>query len=220
MVAEELHVHSPMWLEYSGLPEMLNKGIRLGAWAVFKKLVEIDCLHNHHPDTFETSVADLAMMIGMDTKTIRSIITRLRRKKLLVCFMPESDDERGLFRINVPLPTPRPAREVKHLFTATFPTGKDFFRYADQHVTETSGNDPELQELVDIYLNTVGIRINIFILDELRLLKERFDMNRLREVFAQARERGIKNLRWIGQNLLRNEQQHNERKTKKKERRT
>ena len=209
-----------MWLEYSGLPEMLNKEIRMGAWSVFKKIVEIDCLHNHHPDTFEISLADLSMMVGMDARAIRSVITRLRRKKLLVCFVPDSAEEQGLFRINVPLPTPRSAREVKRLFAAMFPPGKDFFRYADQHVTETTGDDPELQELVDIYLNTVGIRINIFILDELRLLKERFDMSRLRDVFSQARERGIKNLRWIGRKLLRNEQQHDERKTKKKERRT
>ncbi|MCD6386062.1 hypothetical protein J7M23_09845 [Candidatus Sumerlaeota bacterium] len=219
-MVEELLCRFPMWLEYSGLPAMLTKEVRTGAWSVFKKLVEIDCLHNAEPDTFEVSVAELSELVGLKPATVKNILIKLRRKKLIVCFLPEEYEEEGLFKINVPLPTPLSAKRVKRKYARLFPPGRDFFRYADKHITETDGDDPELQELIDIYLNTIGLKINIFIIDELRLIKERFDIRVVKEVFAQARERKIKTLRWIVRKLMLEEKKRDECKKKRKEKRT
>ncbi len=216
-MAEELTFHSPMWVEYSGLPEELNKQIRNGAWSVFKKLMELDCQSNNDPDTFEVSVEDLGRMVGMDTATVRRILVRLRQKKYIVCFIPENVEEVGLFKINVPLSTPLSPRQVKRKFSHCFPPGKDFFRYADKHIIETEGDDPRLQELIDIYLNTIGLKINVFVIDELCLIKERFDWESVKEAFAQARERKIKKIRWVVNTLLREDTRGDDRKKKKKE---
>ncbi len=206
-MAEELRYTFPVWIEYSGLPEQLNNDIRGGAWMVFKKLVELECTNNASPDTFEASVVDIAHWVGMEPRTVKSIIVRLRRKKLLVCFLPDSNKEPALFRINIPLPVPLTPRKIKKKFSSKFPPGKDFFRYVDKRVTETDGDDPELQELIDIYLNTIGLKINVFVIDELRLLKERFDLERLRDVFAMARDKRIKSVRWVARKLFKEEKE-------------
>lgn len=220
-MVEELLCQFPMWLEYSGLPSMLTKEVRTGAWSVFKKLVEIDCMNNSvEPDTFEVSVEELSELVGLKPATVRNILIKLRRKKLIVCYLPEEDGEKGLFKINVPLSTPISARKVKRKYAHLFPPGKDFFRYADKHITESDGDDPELQELIDIYLNTIGLKINVFVVDELRLIKERFDFGVIKEIFAQARERGIKSLRWIVRRLMLEEKKRDERKKERKEKRT
>ena len=215
MVEEQIQ-HSPKWLEYSGLPEFLNSEIRGGAWSVFKKLVERDCEQNSRPDNFEISVTELSRAVGLPPKTVRRIITGLRKKEMLVFFLPESDDEGGLFRINVPLPTPISAKEIKKKHSSIFPPRRDFFRYSDKRVIETDGSDPKLQELIDIYLNSIGLKINVFVIDELLLLKERFDFDAIKEAFAQAREGKTRNLRWVARKLLGEERKANERKKDKK----
>lgn len=214
-MVEEKSGHFPLWLEYSGLPAFLNKKVQKDAWSVFKKLVELDCQANSEPDTFEVSVEELSNFVGLAPATVERILVKLRRKKIIVCFLPESKAEPGLFKINVPLLTPLSAKKVKQKFPGVFPPRKDFFRYADKRVVETNGDDPQLQELVDIYLNTIGLKINLFVVDELRLIKERFDFKRIKEVFSQARERRIKSLRWIVKKLLTEERKKDERKKEK-----
>ncbi len=217
-MAEEKAVHFPLWLEYSGLPAVLNKEVHKAGWSVFKKLVELDCQHNFTPDVFEASVAEISRAVGLEPEVVERILVKLRRKKYIVCYLPESHTEAGLFKINSPLPTPLSPKKVKLKYPDIFPPGRDFFRYADKHVIETEGDDPRLQELIDIYLNTIGLKINVFVIEELRLLKERFDFNKIKTIFAQARERRIKSLRWIIRRLLAESEKANV--SKKEKRRT
>jgi len=80
------------------------------------------------------------------------------------------------------------------------------YRYSqagpNQTSTELDGKDTALQEVVDMYFNTVGMKMNAFVLDELRLLRERFELDQIRYAFRRARQNEIRSLNWVVQQLV------------------
>lgn len=192
----------PIWLEYSGLPHYLNKEIRGGAWSVFKKLVEIDCDHNPTPDTFEISISQLSVFTGLDEKAIVRIVKGLRRKKLIAYFLPDHPDELALFQINVPLQTPAPPVKIKQQYAELFRPGNDFFRYVDEE-TGQEDKDPVLRQVIDLYFNCIGLKMNSFVLDELRLMRNRFPLDKIKRAFERARQNELTSLNWVVRQLFR-----------------
>src|SRR5690242_806929 len=99
------------WLEWSGLPLALNK-IRSGGWAVFKKLVELDCRAHQCPGTVEVSLGELGERCGFEPEVVEKIVEALRKKKVLRCYVPDNDEELALIEIRVPVKTPLAPEEV------------------------------------------------------------------------------------------------------------
>ena len=203
----EEKVWSPLWLEYSGLPQLVGEKIRGGfGWVVFRKIVELDCAVNPEPDTVEITLSELAMRCGVPETAIQRIVVGLRKLKLIKCFLPEDEEEVALLKVTVPLPTPKGRDELKATWPRLFQETPQRFRYLDDWETvveESSAEDLVLQEIVDLYFNTVGLKMNAFILDELRLVRTRFRVERIRRVFRRAQQNDIHSLHWIVKELIR-----------------
>ncbi|MFW6256375.1 MAG: hypothetical protein ACOC54_06095, partial [Candidatus Sumerlaeota bacterium] len=65
---------SPLWVQYSGLPEWLNQKINRQAWSLFKAIMEADCARNSRPETVEITPAELARMAGIDADAAMRIL--------------------------------------------------------------------------------------------------------------------------------------------------
>ncbi len=137
----------------------------------------------------------------------RRAAAALRKMKLLACFIPDNDDEAALFRVVTPLQTPRPPDQIRKDDPHLFEHGGDYLRFYDdclhRQQEDLPTNDPALKETVDLYFDTIGLKMNVFILDELRMLPQRFTMQEVRSVFRQARKNEIRSLHWIMQELVR-----------------
>jgi hypothetical protein len=203
----ELRASSPLWLEHSGLPQLLADKTRgPGAWLVLKKIAELDCERNAEPGIVETSVAEVSQATGIGGPALRKALGSLRKLKLVACFVPDGDEEACMLRIRVPLATPRSVEELKQALPRLFADQPQHFRYAEDwepSAEEARASDPELQEVVDLYFNTVGLKMNAFILDELRLVRARFPMDAVRRTFRRAQQNEIHSLQWVVRELVR-----------------
>ncbi|MCX7625236.1 MAG: hypothetical protein N2Z21_03375 [Candidatus Sumerlaeaceae bacterium] len=212
----EQKVWAPLWLELSGLPNLLNAKIRGGAgWLLFKKVVELDCALNPQPGVVEISIANLAERTGVAPELLRRAAASLRKIGVLTYFLPDNDEEEALFRIKVPLPTPRSPAEIRQLYPEMFATEGHFFRYVDADQLETNEAETEdllLKEIVDLYLNIIGVKMNAFILDELRLIRQRFPIEMVRRTFRRAAANDIHSLAWVVRELIRQKRTLDEQK--------
>jgi hypothetical protein len=210
----ELRASSPLWLEHSGLPQLLADKTRgPAAWLAFKKIAELDCERNPEPGIVETSVAEIAGVTGVAPGGLRKALGSLRKLKLVACFLPDGDEEPCMLRIRVPLATPLSVEEIKRALPRVFAEQTQHFRYAEDWeptADEVNAADPELQEIVDLYFNAVGLKMNAFILDELRLVRARFAMDAVRRMFRRAQQNEIHSLQWVVRELLRAKRKYDE----------
>ena len=194
-------------MELSGLPLLVREKTKNAAgWAVFRKIVELDCeQHPSAPGTVEVTVAELAARAGVLPEEARKVFLPLRKMKVLKCFVPDDDEDTALFEIYCPLPVPLSRREMEDLITRkTSRSGPPVLRYWDELTNDRNDMvDPLLQEVVDLYLNTCGTRINMFVVDELRLMRQKYPMEAVRKAFNRARQNEIHSLAWIAGQLSR-----------------
>lgn len=118
-----------------------------------------------------------------------------------------------MLRIRVPLATPLSVEEIKRALPRVFAEQTQHFRYAEDWeptADEVNAADPELQEIVDLYFNAVGLKMNAFILDELRLVRARFPMDAVRRMFRRAQQNEIHSLQWVVRELLRAKRKYDE----------
>lgn len=200
---------APLWLEYSGLPQVLAGETKSPvAWLFLRKIIEIDCASNPEPAVVEVSLAELSNRTGLAVPAIIKAAKSLRKLKLLKCFIPEDEEEAGLFELQVPLPCPIGRGELRAKWPQFFGHANARLRYLDPPespgtVYDDAAPDPGLQEIVDLYFNTVGMKMNSFILDELRLVRHRFPLDDVRKVFRRAGQNEIRSLSWIVRELIR-----------------
>jgi hypothetical protein len=206
---EERFSQCPLWLEYSGLPAYLNQKARGAGWLVFKAIVERDCEENQVPGIVEISLEELARRTGLEATIVERTVKKLKKEKVVGCFLPDNAEEAALLRINVPLKTPVSGEDVRKEYADVFPPGRDFFRYFDTQTQEADEEkDAELKEVVDLYFNALGLRINAFILDELRIIRRRFNLDSIRKTFERAKRHNIRSLHWVVRELLREQKKH------------
>jgi len=192
---------SPLWLEHSGLPAWLNSEVRAGAWPVFKKIVELDCSQNAIPDIVEVVPVHLAQWCGLSTDVVMKILSKLRSKRLIGACLADSAEEAALLQIAIPLKTPLSPAEVCASGGAMFRPGMRL-RYA-YAMDEPPADEVRLQQVVDLYFNNVSMKINSFILDELRLVARRFTLEECRGVFGKAGLNDVHDLHWVVRELIR-----------------
>ena len=114
MALREQKIWYPAWLELSGLPQHLLAKTKNGnSWAVFKKIVELDCSVNSMPGTVEISLLDLESLSGVKAEGIRKASLSLRKLKFIACFLPDNDEEAALFRVVTPMETPRTPKDIQ-----------------------------------------------------------------------------------------------------------
>jgi hypothetical protein len=192
----------PSWLESSGLPDLLKTHIRSGlGWLVLRKVVELDCERNRWPEAVEVSLEELGRLCGVESTAARKVVLALRKLRVLACFLPETDEENALLKVRTPLRTPLSPEQLCGLFPNRF-ASDGYFRYAQVLEEAEAAEEPQdLQEVVDLYFNTVGLKMNSFVLDELRLLTERFGREEIRAVFRRAQRLDIRSLSWIAGQL-------------------
>ncbi|MGI8905764.1 MAG: hypothetical protein ACR2IE_04650 [Candidatus Sumerlaeaceae bacterium] len=205
---------SPQWLEYSGLPQLLAEKVRGGAgWPVFKKIVELDCAVNSEPGTVEATLVELGARCGVEAPAVRKALLSLRKLKLIAVFLPDDDEEVALIKLRTPLQTPVTVQQIKDAHARIFADTPQHFRYVDDYepsTEETTATDPLLQEIVDLYFNAVGLKMNAFVLDELRLVRQRFPSEMVRRTFRRAQQNEIRSLHWVVQELVRQKKKSDE----------
>jgi hypothetical protein len=213
-VKPESRAWSPLWLEYSGLPQLLAEKIRGGSgWPVFKKVVELDCATNAEPGTVEVTLTEIADRTGVPAPTVRKTLLALRKLKLIAVFIPDHDEEAALIKLRTPLQTPISVQQIKDTQARLFADTPQHFRYVDEYQPsddDAAPADPLLQEIVDLYFNAVGLKMNAFVLDELRLVRQRFPAEMVRRTFRRAQQNEIRSLHWVVQELVKQKKKTDE----------
>ncbi len=214
----EARVTCPLWIELSGLPAHLNTCVRKDSWGVFKKVAELDCESHSAPDVVKISLRNLAERTGLSSDVVEKCLAALEKKQYIHCFLPDNEEEEAFIRIACPLNTPAVPAEMKKARPDLFPPGRDFFRYADIRPVEKE-DDPILSEIVDLYLNTIGLKMNVFILDEIRMMRERFTISDIKRAFEKVKQQDNKSLRSVLRHLFFGNRINARKKTTKKRKR-
>jgi hypothetical protein len=70
----------PRWLEYSGLPALVNKELGAYSWPILKQLIELDCRYNRkEPGWYDVSQDEISDMLGISTKTVYRYLKALHK---------------------------------------------------------------------------------------------------------------------------------------------
>lgn len=192
---------SALWVQWSGLPEVLN-GVRANGWLVFKTLMEMDCRRHRTPEAVECSLGELAEVTGLEWERVAKILEALQKKKYLACFIPDNPDEEGLFQIRVPLKTPKGPEQVA--LEAREPTLRDAsgFRYVSEP-EDVGAREEKTQKIIDLYLNKLSQRVNSFIVDQIEVLVQRFPLEAIERTMERAARHEIRSLGWVVKELVR-----------------
>lgn len=206
----EPSIRIPLWLELSGLPEAMNQAARSpAAWLLFCKLVAEDCrLHPETPGILSFSMRQLGKACGIEPSKIPRILQSLQKHRWIGCFIPDNEEEEGLFQIKIPLPAPLGPDAVRRAHPELFTNPLEALRYektgaGGEQAPDEPENDPVLQDVVDLYFNSISMKMNNFILDELRLIRKQFPYPLIRRIFKRAKEHGVTSLHWAMKQLHR-----------------
>ncbi|MCX7045102.1 MAG: hypothetical protein NTX50_06415 [Candidatus Sumerlaeota bacterium] len=183
-ILDEPVAESPLWLEIAGYPEYLSQKIRQGAWPVFKKLIETDAATNERPGVFTISLKAVAQGAGVEVKVAGRVIEGLRKEKMLRFYMPEHEEEEAMFQFLTPFSPPMDADQIRAKLRERSGHKPERLRYLDETATHGPIAENQVQQVVDAYLDTFGLRINSFVLDELSLLAGRFPVEAIRAAFS------------------------------------
>jgi len=197
-VNPEPRAEFPAWIEWSGLPEHLyTLGKGPVPWLLFRKIVELDIAsQGSAPGIVEVSFASITSATGLPADKTRKGVTVLRKAKVLRAFLPDADEEDALFEVLCPLATPTTAEELIRTRPELARVSIESMRYALAREAEPNPG-ARLNRVVDLYMDLVSMKMNAFILDELRLITERCEMDLVERVFARAKKRGVQSLSWI-----------------------
>ncbi|KAF1080251.1 MAG: hypothetical protein GQF41_3419 [Candidatus Rifleibacterium amylolyticum] len=94
----------PKWLEFSGLPRLLNDKIGPEAWPIFKKLIELDFELGKPSDRHvQLDRPELAERTGYDEEVVDAVIRQLEQQCLIRLVQKQSEE---FFIIVTPVKTP------------------------------------------------------------------------------------------------------------------
>lgn len=177
----DIYVHSPRWLELSGLPQKICRENGPAAWIVFKKLTEIECEANLLPDWFSASASDLSTRTGIGEKELDQALTYLQREDLVEIQKMEGG---WRVRIQTPLPVPDPEAKIRErLQIGGVDPASIRLRYLEDDTSQDRFN-----KVLELYQSVFGTRMTSQIADELREIAENFEWPAIEEAFEEARE--------------------------------
>lgn len=110
-----IYVRFPRWLEYSGLPAILNKRYGQHAWAIFKKLIEFDWMWNQDkPDYFDVTHEEIAESIGVSRCTVSRCVNSLAEGGVIEYHPGQYTRNKSRFRIKEPLTVRKSIGEISY----------------------------------------------------------------------------------------------------------
>ncbi|MBE7557784.1 hypothetical protein HS125_02045 [bacterium] len=198
MRIDALYAASPRWLDYSGLPEQLEREIGPGAWELFRRLTESETARNLFPDWFVVETSQLGEITGLSPETVGARLGALAAEGWIRL---GSESESGSLEVRIasPLPVPRTAEEIRGRMKALgFSVKGISFRYLEDEARKS-----DWQRVLDMYHNVFGTRMNSRIAEDLRHLAEHFEPGLLTEAFTAAKAEEKKSLAWILARLYR-----------------
>jgi len=185
---------TPRWIDYSGLPLKLNQEISPLAWTIFKRLMELDSLANSEPDVFSEPLERISQTLGLQTKEIRDTLLSLKEQGYIECYLPETDLEPAFFNIMIPLSTPVSPMEIPiecgGLNGATEP-----IRLRYHAIPQLEGNESKFKQILHLYFDLCGLKLNSIILDDLKELERQFALDKIKSAFEKARKNKARSLR-------------------------
>jgi len=102
----------PKWLEFSGLPRMLNDKIGPEAWPIFKKFIELDFELGKPADRHVLlDRQELAERTGYDEEVVDAVIRQLEQNALIRLVQKASGE---YFIIVTPVKTPRLILDISY----------------------------------------------------------------------------------------------------------
>lgn len=192
----------PAWINYSGFAAWLtNKsGGESAAWLLFKTLIDIDCRYAVS-QRVDTPIDALTGPTGLTIRQIKATMEIYRELALARYYIPEEESENALIEINTPLPTPKTHRQV---IAMEIPDPAiAVHRFCDcPEAREMDPNDPVLQEIIDLYLDTCSVRVNAFIVDRLKALRHRADIGAIRWAFKTTKKNNSHSLDMVERTAL------------------
>jgi len=103
--AKKMCFRFPKWLEFSGLPKLLNEKLGPETWPIFKKLIELDFeIGKPTSRLVPINFVELAERTGYDEKIAAATFTQLCRHDLVKLHKEKSGD---FFSIVTPIKTPK-----------------------------------------------------------------------------------------------------------------
>ena len=102
----------PKWLEFSGLPKLLNEKFGPEAWPIFKKLIELDFEIGKPSDRMvPINMAELAERTGYGEEITTAVFKQLQRNDLVKLHKQDSGD---FFTIVTPIKTPKLILDISY----------------------------------------------------------------------------------------------------------
>lgn len=195
-------VSIPLWLDHSGLPGLLRDETKSPiAWFLFKHLVQLDCETNPQPGVVECPILEFSEHTGIEPKAVLSTLKKLRKQSLIRCFLPDHEEEVALIQLLCPLQTPISWKQLQREHPKFQGLLEHEFRYATQQSAAEFATDQlkqtKFQQVLELYLNLVSMKINQFVQDEIALIAEFYEYKLVQKIFLQARQKEIQNLGWI-----------------------
>ncbi len=101
---KKMSTASPKWLEYSGLPKLLNDKHGPETWPIFKKLLELDFDAGRPANRLvEYNIDEIALITGYDIDFVANILHLLAND----CYIAlSSDGNKNYYSIITPIRTP------------------------------------------------------------------------------------------------------------------
>lgn len=191
----------PTWLLHSGLPQRLKtESCGSAAWLLLRTIIDLDCRRST-TEPVDTSIANLAIVTGLTDAEIQDILPVYRKTAVAKYYVPDDEAENALIQLNDPLPTPQTHRQVIALMIPD--PAISIHRYCDcPEARDFDPADPVLQEIIDLYLNGISLRINQFIIDRLKNLRHKTDIGAIRWAFKLAAKNNSHSLDFVERQAL------------------
>jgi hypothetical protein len=187
---------SPLWIEESGLPELLCSKSGPEAWGVFRRLTEADCAANLLPDWFSVSRENLARWSGLPEETLCQVLKALSEAGLIHV---QEFGTAFRIRIETPLGFPVSPETLKtRLRKRGIRSDRVQLRY-----TESRKPEERFDQVLELYQTVFGARVNPQIVEDLRELAVTFEWSAIEEAFEEARHRKNYTLHGVMHHLYR-----------------
>ncbi len=185
---------TPRWVDYSGLPQKINRENSPLAWSVLKRLMELDALVNSEPDVFSEPLDRLSQTLGLQTEEIRVTLILLKERGYIECYLPETELEPAFFRIIVPLTTPVSPLNIP-LEEGGLQGSTEPIRLRYYTIPQIEGNENKFKQILHFYFDLCGLKLNSLILDDLKELEQQFDLDKIKSAFEKAKKNKARSLR-------------------------
>jgi hypothetical protein len=189
------------WLELSGLPLRLNQA-RMGAWSVYRKLIELDCLAHTDPEPVQITPEALAQRCGVTLEQLEKLVEALRKQKVLRAFYPDHPQEEAVFELLIPPPTPLPPDAVARAMNEPLFRQVSALRYAVAAPPQPL-DEQKMRQVVDWYLHLLSQKMNSFVLEQIEVAVRRFPLESIHTMIERAARHNLRNFGWVLKELIR-----------------